>query len=69
MDNNTKDIHIKDNYEKFVNYLNFIFNKYADIIDWDHLSDDDAPEDSVDSRYNKDSQQPHKAIGNHMTSL
>lgn len=56
MDNNTKDIHIKDNYEKFVNYLNFIFNKYADIIDWDHLSDDDAPEDSVDSRYSKDSQ-------------
>lgn len=45
MDNN---IHIKDNYEKFVDMMNYIFNKYADKIDWDHLSDDDES-DSVDS--------------------
>ena len=42
------EIHIKDNYEKFVDFMNYLFNKYADKIDWDHLCDNDDS-DSVDS--------------------
>jgi len=41
-------IPVKDNYEKFVDFMNYVFNKYADKIDWDHLADDDDS-DSVDS--------------------
>ena len=41
-------IPIKDNYEKFVDMMNYIFNKDADKIDCDHLSDDDDS-DSVES--------------------
>ena len=33
-------IPVKDNYEKFVDFMNYVFNKYADKIDWDHLADE-----------------------------